>query len=248
MDCVCNITGKTFHIAADECRHRELLLKHGYNSRFRAVCYELTHKLYGTPHILANVSANKTIRGIGMSDARWADLCADKFDYTNTQYHCEPRLNIYNSAHIQNYKGVDFVISSDVFEHIDPYPGIQLAFDNLYALLKPGGFIVFTVPYSTTQPHREHFPNLFDYRIVQEHGERVLHNVTKEGIQERHVNLVFHGGEGHTLEMRIFSRASITTHLELAGFINITFHDNGENYQKHGIWMGDELVVTADKP
>lgn len=99
-----------------------------------------------------------------MSDSGWATIFEKKFNYINTYYHTSPYLDIYNEEHIINYNNLDFIISSDVFEHINPLPSIQYAFDNLYKILNKGGYIIFSVPF-TNGEHHEHFPNLFKYNI-----------------------------------------------------------------------------------
>ena len=55
--------------------------------------------LFGEVKILANLKQYKNIKGIGMSDSGWAMICTDKFNYTNTFYHMEPYLDIYNNEH-----------------------------------------------------------------------------------------------------------------------------------------------------
>jgi SAM-dependent methyltransferase len=68
---------------------------------------------------------------------------------------------------------LDFIISSDVFEHINPLPSIQIAFNNLYKMLKNGGTLIFSVPYNHGE-HREHYPNLYNYKIEQVNNEYLL--------------------------------------------------------------------------
>ena len=48
-------------------------------------------------------------------------------------------------------------------------------------MLKPGGVIVFTVPFGTKPKTIEYYPELFDYRIVEEKGQWTLHNRTADG-------------------------------------------------------------------
>ncbi len=44
----------------------------------------------------------------------------------------------------------DFVISQDVFEHV---PDIKQGFSEIWRVLKPGGYHVFTIPYHRNTPH-----------------------------------------------------------------------------------------------
>jgi len=74
------------------------------------------------------------------------------------------------------------------------------------------------VPFVKEGETREHFPRLNDFRIVEEGGRRVLRNRTVEGDEEVFNQLVFHGGEGMTLEMRMFSEGDLLRRLADAGF------------------------------
>lgn len=252
MNYICNITGNTFKLEDSE-KGRESASRFGYNSRFRAICYVFCKLFYGECKILNHLKENKNIKGIGMSDSGWANIFRQKFNYLNTFYHTEPFLNIYNYEHIKNFTELDFIISSDVFEHIDPYPSIQIAFDNLHRMLKNGGYIIFSVPYHNNGKHIEHYPNLFNYSIKEKNNEYILYNTTKENKKETFNNLCFHGGPGNVLEMRIFSKASIISFLNNAGFTNIIFYDTTKDMEKYGIFWSidnenkDSLIISAKK-
>ncbi len=252
MSFVCNITGERFDLDVTE-KSRESGVRFGFNIRFRAICYVFCKLFYGECKIINNLENNKNLKGIGMSDSNWANIFKEKFNYTNTFYHTSPYLDIYNNEHIKNYYDLDFIISSDVFEHIDPFPSVQHAFNNLYKMLKCGGSIVFSVPY-THGDHKEHFPNLYDYKIVNENGTYILQNKTIENKIETFDNLCFHGGPGNVLEMRVFSKNSITQFLENAGFIDITFYEITEDMKNYGIFWSDDgvndcsLIISAKKP
>ena len=183
----------------------------------RALVHALGAELFGSPRVLQAFPVDKRIRGIGMSDwDGYAVQLAGKLDYTNTFYHAEPRLDIADIP-AEMAGTLDFLISSDVFEHIPPRQ-LDAAFANARRLLKPGGLFLFTVPFEKIDATREHFPRLNDFRVVEEGGRRVLYNTAIDGTQERFDNLVFHGGEGMTLEMRMFSEADLMRRLGSAGF------------------------------
>lgn len=252
MSYTCNITGNRFNLDPSE-KYREGCLRFGYNNRFRAICYIFCKLFYGECKILSNLEPNKKLKGIGMSDSGWANIFKEKFNYVNTFYHTSPYLNIYNDDHVKNYSDLDFIISSDVFEHIDPFPSIQHAFNNLYKMLKPGGRLIFSVPY-THGDHKEHFPNLYNYKLINKNGKYILENKTIDNKTEFFDNLCFHGGPGNVLEMRIFSKNSIINFLETSGFIDITFNDITEDMNKYGIFWSNNsendisLIITAKKP
>jgi SAM-dependent methyltransferase len=140
----------------------------------------------------------------------------------------------------------DFVISSDVFEHV--LPPVARAFDNVSRLLKPGGLFILTVPFGTQPKTIEHFPELHDFKIVETDGNYVLTNVTREGVVQRFDRLVFHGGPGTTLEMRVFAEGDLIKHLAAAGFLEIEVHRNP--LFQYGIWWAGpcSFPISARKP
>jgi SAM-dependent methyltransferase len=177
--------------------------------------HALSLGLYARPVALPNFP-NSDLRGIGMTDSPcYANVLSQRLDYTNTYYHREPRLDILDRETIERWKGVDFVISSDVLEHVPP--PVQAAFDNVYELLRPGGLFVCTVPYMES----EHFPSLNSYEVLPFQGSHVLINREPDGTLWARDDLTFHGGPGSTLEMRVFGRAALLNHLRAAGFKDI---------------------------
>ena len=228
----CIITGENCLISDNEVLiSREGMQRNGCTSRLRAMIYLLSKELFGKPTLLNDFPENKNIKGIGMSDApEYAIPLSKKLGYINTYYEKEPYLDIYKltKEQINTY---DFILTTDVFEHIPPYPGLDIAFKNLYDLLKPNGFVIFGVPYSLDEKTIEHFPNLYNYHFTKE-DYIVLHNTTIEGKYERFENLCFHGGpgdisqnkgNGSTLEMRVFCKKDIEEKFYKAGFKEIEY-------------------------
>lgn len=166
-----------------------------------------------------------------MSDAGvYAHVLRRKFSYRNTFFHTEPMLDIRSPA--RDYLGqFDFVVSSDVLEHVDGPTRRTLG--NLRALLKLGGILALTVPYGFHETTIEHYPELYDYRIEGEGANRVLVNVTQDGREQRFTKLCFHGGDGSTLELRIYSYSDLVRQLGEAGFTDIRLHD--ADYPEWGI-------------
>jgi SAM-dependent methyltransferase len=220
VDFLCNLCGRRNQgVPREQVENRDTATC-GYchsSLRMRAVVHALGAELFGSPRVLPAFPRDKSIRGAGMSDwDGYALALAGKLDYTNTFYHAQPRLDIANIP-AELAGTLDFLISSDVFEHIPPAQ-LDAAFANARRLLKPGGLFLFTVPFEKIEATREHFPRLHDFRIVEEGGRKVLCNTTVDGERERFENLVFHGGEGMTLEMRMFSEADLLRRLTGAGF------------------------------
>jgi SAM-dependent methyltransferase len=191
----------------------------GSTVRFRAMAHLLTAELFGGDVALVDLPRREDVTGIGLSDAAaYATPLAQKFGYTNTWFHTEPRLDIAATPPEMNGR-YDFLIASDVFEHVAP--PVSRAFANARRILKPGGVFVFTVPFALEGDTLEHFPDLHDFRIVEENGRWTLHNRTADGRDETFTDLVFHGGPGTTLEMRLFSRPALEREFAQAGFASL---------------------------
>jgi SAM-dependent methyltransferase len=171
------------------------------------------------------------LTGIGLSDAEaYASRLAARLSYRNTFFHTDPKLDI-AAAPAELAARYDFIIASDVFEHVAP--PVSRAFANARRLLKPGGVLVFSVPFTLDADTVEHFPELYDYRLVEVDGRWRLENRTADGRVQTFTELVFHGGPGTTLEMRIFSRAGLEREFAAAGFTATRFAN--EPYLPFGI-------------
>jgi SAM-dependent methyltransferase len=193
----------------------------GSNVRLRALVYLLSTELFGEGLILPDFPRLPAIKGLGLSDqACYAERLAGKFDYVNTYYDREPRLDI-TAEHPDRYGTCDFILSSDVFEHIQP--PIGRAFDEAFKLLKPHGVLCLSVPFSLDEETVERFPGLHDYKVVELNGSPVLINRAADGRLEIRDDLIFHGGVGATLEMRLFSQNGLREGLCKAGFQNPRF-------------------------
>ncbi|MCD9033197.1 class I SAM-dependent methyltransferase [Luteimonas sp. Y-2-2-4F] len=195
----------------------------GSNVRFRGLMAALSERLFGHVAPIVELPATKGLHGIGMTDwTGYADVLAHKFSYTNSYLHKAPVLDVLapDAAHLGRY---DFVVSSDVFEHVAA--PVQRAFDNVHRMLKPGGAFVFTVPYLASARTVEHFGEMASYRIEETAQGRQLRATHHDGRETVHRDLVFHGGDGQTLEMRVFGLEDLVLHLESAGFRDIRVHD-----------------------
>ena len=221
----CNICGGVNRLDSRLFR-RELALcgQCGSNARFRGIIHVLAGLVgEGIDLPLRDWPGRLDVVGLGMSDwSGYADLLSRKFNYENTFYDRTPRFDIQNPDEAQWGK-YDFIISSDVFEHI--LPPLQRGFDHLLALLKPGGSLLFSVPYTRIPHTAEHYPGLSEYEILDFRGGKILVNRDESGRLQVYDNLVFHGGEGATLEMRLFCESDILGRLASAGFEDIQVHD-----------------------
>lgn len=220
LDYRCNICGSACRQFAGSLQ-REAPSCSGCGStvRMRSMIHALSCALFGYGIALPDFPEARGTRGIGMSDwDGYAVPLAKKLGYLNTYYHQEPRLDITDISD-NDVASVDFIISTDVFEHVRP--PVSLAFGNALKMLKPCGAFIFSVPYKLSGETIEHFPDLHDFRIEDRQGRRVLLNRTVEGIEQVFPDLVFHGGPGDTLEMRVFSESGVLRALEDAGFHDV---------------------------
>lgn len=228
----CNLCGTpNAGTLADLSREALTCSRCGSNVRFRAMAYLVTREVLGRPLPLPDLPVHKEIAGIGLSDAEnYARPLGAKFAYENTFYHAEPRVDIANvdESRVGRY---DFMIASDVFEHVEP--PVARAFVNARRLLKPGGKLIFTVPFTLERDTREHFPDLHDWSLAEADGGWTLTNRTREGEVQEFTDLVFHGGPGSTLEMRVFSREALAREFAAAGFARVRIAD--EPYLPFGI-------------
>jgi len=152
----------------------------GSSVRMRSIIHILSSEIFGKSLTLPDFPENKQITGIGMSDwDGYAKILSEKFDYTNTFYHKSPKFDI-KKIRSELIGKFDFIISSDVFEHIE-YP-ILIAFENLYKMLKEEGVVIFTVPY-VLEPDKitEYFYELYNYKIEKKEGRFILKNITQNG-------------------------------------------------------------------
>lgn len=248
IDFQCNICGYDVSAPMAVAKNREAssCYRCGSNRRFRTIIAILTKEITGETTTLPKLNYDGKITGLGMSDAEiYARPLSKKVTYTNTFYHKEPKLDITTIKQSQ-FNSADFIITSDVFEHIPP--PIEHSFENLYKILKKGGLCIFSVPYHKNGTTQEHFPELYDYKIIKKNGRQILVNITKKGERQEFNNLRFHGGPGATLEMRFFTETSLLANLQDAGFSNIQFHRT--NIPEFGIIVEEEspsLIISMHK-
>jgi len=89
------------------------------------------------------------------------------------------------------------------------------------------------VPYRIDGRTAEHFPELHEYALAAPGGRTVLVNRRRDGSMEVFENLSFHGGDGSTLEMRVFTEVSLKEILASAGFAGT--HIASENVPEFGV-------------
>jgi hypothetical protein len=150
--------------------------------------------------------------GLGISDNVFlAAALAGRFDYVNSYLHRFPRLDI--SEVPPDLGGAfEFVVCSDVLEHVPP--PVEPALQGLASLVRPGGFVVASVP-CTRGETVEHYPDLDSYDIV---GETVVWT-GKDGREHCDPHPEFHGGQGRTLAFRLWNVDDFHARLDQVGLV-----------------------------
>jgi SAM-dependent methyltransferase len=247
VEFTCNICGASNRCAREQLTREESTCSAcGSNVRTRSLMWLLSLELFGTALMVPDFPRIKSLRGLGMTDwNEYARRLGEKFDYRNTFYNREPKFDITNPAP-EEFGRYDFVISSEIFEHV--LPPCERAFENAHRLLKPGGVLILTVPYSLEASMLEHYPEIHEFGFAQVGGETVLVNRTKSGELQLFEKPVFHGHDaGKALEMREYTEADVKRMLADAGFATARIY--AENYPAYGIVYPEKwsLPVVARK-
>jgi SAM-dependent methyltransferase len=241
VDFRCNICGRR------TCFPREKMGRESWSCwycgstvRWRSVISALSTELFGKSLVIDEFPDRPDLTGIGLSDwDGYADRLVRKLGYTNTFYHQEPLLDI-TDVNPTQHNQYDFMISSDVFEHI--CSPISKAFENAYRLLKPGGVLILTVPYLDGETS-EHFPDVRQFSVEPEGRSWVLLGKTSDGLSRKYRDLTFHGGPGTVLEFRVFGKDSLLRDCYAAGFDSVRVH--GEVVEEVGIYWNRYIPEDA---
>jgi len=138
--------------------------------------------------------------------------------YQNTFFDENPILDISNPPR-EFRNNIDILINSDVLEHV-MFP-ISKSLVGALKVLRKGGTMILTVPYSLRGPSVEHFPWMTNYTVDIEVDPARVIGFDEHGESTILPEPVFHGGPGNTLEMRQLSLPVIVDELKKAGFSRI---------------------------
>jgi hypothetical protein len=214
----CNICGGTDFTEPDGSAAAPICRGCRSSVRFRLVAAAISQYVFGNSSPLIEQKARSELQGVGLSDFQgYAALLSQKTNYTNTFFHREPRLDVANPS--DTFAGLDYLIASDVFEHIEP-PASR-AFAGAFKVLKSGGVLIMSVPITRGSQTIEHFPRLRKYALVNLDDEYLILNKNRAGKLEIYSDLRFHGGAGTTLEFRVFSEIHVLEQLRSAGFTRV---------------------------
>lgn len=190
----CNICGWKGEFSLPE-REREGVMCRNCSStsRNRAVVYVLGQLMKQAGHPVFEWPKNKSLK-ILESSARgsYPVMFADKFDYYATEFDpakiaegTHPReFADFQKLHYDN-NTFDFVIASDVFEHVRKD---EDGYKEILRVLKHGASFILTVPYDHNRAST--------IVRVDTSGETDIHLLEPE----------YHGGGGHTLTYRNYGR------------------------------------------
>lgn len=215
----CNICGVQNEYPTEALHHRELIncISCGCCARFRGIARVVQERLlYNTTRCLGQAWPRKTIKGIGISDdLRYSCHLERLFEYTNTFFHTEPRLDI--TTQVFGSPGEwDFIICSEVLEHV--LSPVSASLLNLNRMLRLGGTLILSTPYLDGYESIEHFPHLHQFTVDQIDDRWIVSNTRRDGMSEQFQDPIFHGGPGATLEMRVFGEGDLFSLLFHAGF------------------------------
>jgi SAM-dependent methyltransferase len=215
----------------------------GSSVRYRSLVRELSLGLFGESISLPRYPQRPDLTGVGFSDWEpFAERLAARLGHTNTYLHREPELDL--TALPAGLVGtMDYVLCSEVLEHVAP--PVERAVEACFTLLKPGGLLVLTVPYMFEAETAEHYPRLADYAVVELGGETALVNRTRDGTFEVFPNPIFHGGDGETLEMRLFALEPLLDMLRATGFVEVAVAEE-EDPEAGVVWLYEwSLPIVA---
>ena len=152
--------------------------------------------------------------GLGCSDdIRLAAVLSSRFRYVNTYLDEFPDLDL-STPPSSTLERFEFVVASDVLEHT--LPPVSKAAEGLFAMLKPGGFAVVSVPVGSDDgPCEEYYPGLSRWSVDR---SGFINWVDQEGSRHTDEHPEWHGGSGRTLAFRQFTSESLLQLLVDAGF------------------------------
>lgn len=201
-------------------KHREMMFcgQCGSNARFRGLALGMMrHVLKSQASVLADSQARYGLVGVGLSDSEvYASIISSKFSYTNTFYHRDPHLDICDAESVAKYAQLDFIICSDVIEHTMKRP--QEVLRNMFSMLKQGGVAIVSAPTYYIDHTLEWYPDADTIEVRKIENEYQVFWNNKFGKSYVHLNPVFHGGPGSTLELRVIAHNDLLRAGKAEGF------------------------------
>lgn len=222
VDFLCNICGHRVSAAASRLQ-REVpsCVRCGSTIRVRALVDVFAREVFGQSMVGPEFPTRLEIRGIGISDqSGYSAHFARSTTYLNTWFHQEPFRDLMNLATFGGAE-YDYVTCSEVLEHVNQPAGEALR--TIFSILRPGGVAILTTP---TAPGRttEHYPALTRHEVFPTTDGWRLRGDLPDGAEFTSDAVIFHGGPGSTVEMRVWGSDSLREALEAVGFVEIRRH------------------------
>ena len=164
----------------------------------------------------ASISPDLSRVGLGISDDwKIATALARLFQYTNSYLHQFPTVDLLSPPQ-ECFEYFEFISCSDVLEHTQPPRERPLR--GMYNMLKPGGFVVISVPLRLGVDFKEFYPGLVDWEV---RDNSVIWR-DSESRSHQDDSPEFHGGQGLTLAFRQWTEETLIDDLKTIGFVEMT--------------------------
>lgn len=165
----------------------------------------------------ASVSPDFSRYGLGISDdMTLAQRLFQLFMYTNSYYHQFPKIDV-TSPPAETRGQFEFIVCSDVLEHVPP--PAEFALLGLHSMLRPGGFLVVSVPCQTGPQTAEYYPKIVTWELSDD-GLRWRDSAGSEHFDP---DPELHGGSGQTLAFRFWSVTDLAERLLSCGFSSVRY-------------------------
>lgn len=166
------------------------------------------------PRPMLELTPDMRRHGLGISDnpemARFFRRC---FNYSNSELDVAPIVDLLHPPSSTN--GLyDFVICSDVLEHVPP--PAERALSSLAGFLRPGGVAMVSVPIRD-EGTDEYYPGIERWQLQE--GQLVW--TDSDGIQHIDPDPEIHGGDGLTIAFRTWGAEAFENAILANGFSSI---------------------------
>ncbi|MSX34844.1 MAG: methyltransferase domain-containing protein [Actinobacteria bacterium] len=210
----CALCGHRDAALTQPIREGESCPRCGSSWRTRATALLIMRGLGIEPRPMLELEPDHRRHGLGISDnpemARFFYRC---FNYSNSQLDVHPIVDLLNPQ--SSMQGLyDFVICSDVLEHVPP--SAERAIASLASFLRPGGIAMVSVPVSGGETE-EYYPDITDWSMLD--GE--LHWTDASGASHIDNDPEIHGGDGLTIAFRTWGAEDFERAVLSNGFSSI---------------------------
>lgn len=193
----------------------------GSTVRLRALVAAFGREVLGTISPAPDFPVRPELRGVGISDQ---ECCAVHFSRTttflNTWFHKEPFRDLMDASTFGGEQ-YDYVTCSEVLEHVDQ--PAETALRTIFSILRPGGVAILTTP--TIEGRTvEHYPALAGHDVALTPDGWRLRGRLRDGSAFESDSVLFHGGPGSTVEMRVWGSESLREAMTEAGFVDVRRH------------------------